>query len=521
MANQQPEDLVIKITAELSEAQKRFQQAQKEIRELTNQAKKAGLELKNLPGGKGEPSALDALSRSAQNLNSQFMRGRAATSLLIGQLNRLGDGATSTETAITGLVAGLALGGPLGAVGAAISSAVEELKKLSDQAKANKKALADLSSGISKGLVASLDMMAERVQKANGVLEGSIVIWKMQNDAAKENAKLTQRIVDETKKLADLEKAADGHRFKSIKQQRELIKELKDRLELQRASAKIAVIQEQAAQNAEAVRAAKEGARAIVDAQSQERKKAGEKAAADAQKQREKEAEERKKEAEKLEKDLFDAEQRERQAAEKEWRGEQEAAQAERKERLALEMAAAGEATEAMRSQAQAVADGVGEVFERLAAGEMDLGEAIQEVMTKTLDLVLETAQKQILASAAVSAAEAFQSQAAAPFIGPALGAAAAAAALGLVKGFISSLPKREAGGPVTGGRAYVVGEKGPEAFVPGSSGSVVPNRQLTGTTINLHVSAMDSKSFERALKDNSSSLSRVLNDMTRLRRIG
>ena len=37
----------------------------------------------------------------------------------------------------------------------------------------------------------------------------------------------------------------------------------------------------------------------------------------------------------------------------------------------------------------------------------------------------------------------------------------------------------RAAGGPVRGATPYVVGERGPELFVPGSSGSIVPNNQL------------------------------------------
>lgn len=38
---------------------------------------------------------------------------------------------------------------------------------------------------------------------------------------------------------------------------------------------------------------------------------------------------------------------------------------------------------------------------------------------------------------------------------------------------------KRASGGPVTGGKTYLVGEKGPELFVPASSGSIVPNHRL------------------------------------------
>lgn len=42
-------------------------------------------------------------------------------------------------------------------------------------------------------------------------------------------------------------------------------------------------------------------------------------------------------------------------------------------------------------------------------------------------------------------------------------------------------LPGRATGGPVTGGAPYMVGEKGPELFVPHSSGSIIPNNKLSG----------------------------------------
>jgi phage-related minor tail protein len=44
---------------------------------------------------------------------------------------------------------------------------------------------------------------------------------------------------------------------------------------------------------------------------------------------------------------------------------------------------------------------------------------------------------------------------------------------------FGSILPGRAVGGPVKGGRPYMVGEKGPELFVPGASGSIVRNQDL------------------------------------------
>lgn len=44
-------------------------------------------------------------------------------------------------------------------------------------------------------------------------------------------------------------------------------------------------------------------------------------------------------------------------------------------------------------------------------------------------------------------------------------------------------LGKRAAGGPVSAGAPYIVGERGPELFVPGRSGTIVPNNAMGGTT--------------------------------------
>jgi hypothetical protein len=46
------------------------------------------------------------------------------------------------------------------------------------------------------------------------------------------------------------------------------------------------------------------------------------------------------------------------------------------------------------------------------------------------------------------------------------------------------NIPFMAAGGSVTGGSPYVVGEKGPELFVPGSSGSIVPNSEIGGSMV-------------------------------------
>lgn len=47
-----------------------------------------------------------------------------------------------------------------------------------------------------------------------------------------------------------------------------------------------------------------------------------------------------------------------------------------------------------------------------------------------------------------------------------------------------SGLSMRAAGGPVSAGMPYVVGEKGPELFVPRAGGQIVPNGQFGGMTV-------------------------------------
>lgn len=50
------------------------------------------------------------------------------------------------------------------------------------------------------------------------------------------------------------------------------------------------------------------------------------------------------------------------------------------------------------------------------------------------------------------------------------------------------SPPGRAAGGPVSANRPYVVGEAGPELFVPQRSGSIIPNSQLGGGQVTINI---------------------------------
>ena len=55
------------------------------------------------------------------------------------------------------------------------------------------------------------------------------------------------------------------------------------------------------------------------------------------------------------------------------------------------------------------------------------------------------------------------------------------------IGGFLGNLFKRERGGPVSAGGAYLVGEKGPEILQMGSrGGNIIPNNKIEGGTTNM-----------------------------------
>lgn len=68
---------------------------------------------------------------------------------------------------------------------------------------------------------------------------------------------------------------------------------------------------------------------------------------------------------------------------------------------------------------------------------------------------------------------------------------------------------KRAAGGPVSAGMPYLVGEVGPELFVPGMSGSIVPNNALAGVgsggggvVVNVHGSILTERAVIDLVRD-------------------
>ena len=73
-------------------------------------------------------------------------------------------------------------------------------------------------------------------------------------------------------------------------------------------------------------------------------------------------------------------------------------------------------------------------------------------------------------------------------------------------------MARRASGGPVSAGSPYLVGERGPEVFMPSGSGTIIPNGQLAGmgsttNVTNNYINAIDVKSFEDRLLQSSNTI--------------
>ncbi len=111
-----------------------------------------------------------------------------------------------------------------------------------------------------------------------------------------------------------------------------------------------------------------------------------------------------------------------------------------------------------------------------LGAGAAVAGQSIETALTravKTGKLGFDDLRTSALAAMDAIAAGAVNGGLAAVFGGSASGASGGGLLAGLA-GLLNGAPGRATGGPVSPGRAYTVGERGPELFVPTSSGSVV-----------------------------------------------
>lgn len=76
----------------------------------------------------------------------------------------------------------------------------------------------------------------------------------------------------------------------------------------------------------------------------------------------------------------------------------------------------------------------------------------------------------------------------------------------------------REFGGPVTGGTPFIVGERGPELFVPQGNGSVVPNNKMgqsQDVTVNFNIQAVDASSIDEMIVQRRGLITSIIREAT------
>jgi hypothetical protein len=98
--------------------------------------------------------------------------------------------------------------------------------------------------------------------------------------------------------------------------------------------------------------------------------------------------------------------------------------------------------------------------------------------------------------------------------------AAAAAVAAGLAQ--VSAIRSqqysgRALGGPVMGGKPYIVGESGPELFTPSTTGSITRNGDLMGgsgaVNVNFTIVANDTEGFDQLLTSRRGVITQIISD--------
>jgi len=77
----------------------------------------------------------------------------------------------------------------------------------------------------------------------------------------------------------------------------------------------------------------------------------------------------------------------------------------------------------------------------------------------------------------------------------------------------VSDLEARAGGGSVSQSKPYIVGEMGPELFVPSSSGSIIPNGGAGGVTINVQGDVYDGDNFANKISEVLPLAYRMLDD--------
>jgi len=148
---------------------------------------------------------------------------------------------------------------------------------------------------------------------------------------------------------------------------------------------------------------------------------------------------------------------------------------------------------------AETVGEAFSESFKGLVSGSMSAQQALANLFQRTADHFLDMAAQMIAAQIkmkilgiglnffAPGVPSGFSPSS--PDIGGTFGVTPKTAGLD----FSGAFSGRALGGAVGAGRPYMVGERGPELFIPGAQGNIVPNNAMGGANVTVNVDASGS----------------------------
>jgi tape measure domain-containing protein len=134
---------------------------------------------------------------------------------------------------------------------------------------------------------------------------------------------------------------------------------------------------------------------------------------------------------------------------------------------------------------ANTLGQGLGSAFDALISGAQGWEDSLRQIASGVLVDIANQLIRIFVIEQAINAIKAFLTPfSAATPLGAGGGRVGKFGTLGPNYG----IPQRANGGPVSSGQTYMVGERGPELFVPGRSGTIVANDKMGGGTTNVVV---------------------------------
>ena len=148
----------------------------------------------------------------------------------------------------------------------------------------------------------------------------------------------------------------------------------------------------------------------------------------------------------------------------------------------------------------QPVTDSLFDSLMAVADGTKTAQESFADFLRSIASMLVDVSKRMIATYIAIGVARLFagvpgaeESAAPASKYGAAANLAGPTGDFGLGSGPMFPFPTRALGGAVGAGQPYLVGERGPELFVPGAQGNIVPNNAMGGANVTVNVDASGS----------------------------